>query len=587
MANATQRVASSTVPFTDTKIKRPLTTAATYYSGAMSAVNASGYAVKCDDTAGIKFDGIIANTVRVTMASDEAAGDRVLDIDRPMRFAMAIASAVATDINRAVYAVDDQTVGFTSTNSILIGYIDKVLTSTYVLIKPAYAVPIALEVADNTLTFAGSTGTNSIAMPDNLADALSVKQGANSYLTFVTTDAAERVLLSKQTKLADSVKLSFGDADDITMAWDGTDFDVLQATANSSIKMGVSGAGIDLVLYGDTATYDVTWDQSADSLLFNDNAKLVLGTGSDITVYWDATDLLVAQAAADSFVKWGVSGAGINHLFYGDTAGRNLTWDQTNDQLLFNDSTILAIGTGAGGVGDIALSWDATRLNVTQLTTNSEIRWGVDGAGIDQMWYGDTASTTMNWDQSADSLIFTGACRVVFTGTTGQPEMHLTDNLADALSIEISGSTDLMVFTTTDSAESVAVHGLRTKSTTAVAIAGATTLTLADSGGIFTVSQGAAYDIDLPSPTSGPGCSYFFSLTAPAANAVTVTVLGGAATFVGSVITEGKIVVATGATLTFASGTAVLGDSIEVRSIATNLYHVRAVSSILDGITIA
>jgi hypothetical protein len=101
------------------------------------------------------------------------------------------------------------------------------------------------------------------------------------------------------------------------------------------------------------------------------------------------------------------------------------------------------------------------------------------------------------------------------------------------------------------------------------------------------VSQAAAYDVDLPSPTSGPGCSYFFSVTAPGANNVTITVDGSAATFVGSLVTEGQIVVATGSTLTIASGVAVLGDSIEIRSIATNLYHVRAVSAILNGITVA
>lgn len=321
--------------------------------------------------------------------------------------------------------------------------------------------------------------------------------------------------------------------------------------------------------------------------LYLDNVLLKLGTGSDITFTWDATDLIVGQAAADSFVKWGVAGAGINHLFYGDTSGRDMTWDQSNDQLLFADNAKLAIGTGAGAAGDITFSWNATKMLVAQLTANSAIDWGVDGAGIDQVWYGDTASTSMTWDQSADSLIFTGAARVVWTGTTGQPEMHLTDNLADALSVEISGSTDLMVFTTTDDAESVAIRGVRHTQTTAVAITGATTLKLADSGGIFTVSQAAAYDIDLPSPTSGPGCRYFFSLTAPGANAVTITVAGGAATFVGSITIDGATVVATGSTLTFASGASLLGDSIEIQSIATNLYHVRAIASGAGGITIA
>lgn len=240
-----------------------------------------------------------------------------------------------------------------------------------------------------------------------------------------------------------------------------------------------------------------------------------------------------------------------------------------------------------GDADDITMAWDGTDFDVLQATANSSIKWGIDGAGIDQVWYGDTASTNMTWDQSADSLIFNGAARIVWTGTTGQPEMHLTDNLADALSIEISGAADLAVFTTTDNAESVALLGTRHMQSTAVAITGATTLKLSDSGGIWTVGQGSAYDIDLPSPTSGAGCRYFFSLTAPGANNVTITVAGGAATFVGQLITEGQIIVATGSTLTFASGVSVLGDSIEIQSIATNLYHVRAVSSILNGITVS
>jgi hypothetical protein len=243
----------------------------------------------------------------------------------------------------------------------------------------------------------------------------------------------------------------------------------------------------------------------------------------------------------------------------------------------------MAIGTGA----DLLLSWDGTRFSFTQAAVNSEMRYGVDGAGIDQTWYGDTASTSMKWDQSADSLILTGAAPLVFTGTTGQPRISLTDNLADSLSIGISGAADLMVLTTTDNAEAVAVTGLRTAGTTAVAITGATTLKLSDSGGIFTVSQAAAYDIDLPSPTSGPGCRYFFSLTAAGANNVTITVAGSAATFVGSIQIDGATVVATGSTLTYATGASSLGDSIEIQSIATNLYHVRAMAAASGGITIS
>jgi fibronectin-binding autotransporter adhesin len=295
---------------------------------------------------------------------------------------------------------------------------------------------------------------------------------------------------------------------------------------------------------------------------------------TDIT----ATGTLAVTGAATLSSTLAVTGATTLSSTLGVTGLATLTGGS-----IVPDAATMAIGTGA----DLLLSWDGTRFSFTQAATNSEMRYGVDGAGIDQTWYGDTASTSLKWDQSADSLILTGAAPLVFTGTTGQPRISLTDNLADSLSIGISGAADLLVLTTTDNAEAVAVTGLRTAGTTAVAITGATTLKLSDSGGIFTVSQAAAYDIDLPSPTSGPGCRYFFSLTAAGANNVTITVAGSAATFVGSIQIDGATVVATGSTLTYATGASSLGDSIEIQSIATNLYHVRAMAAASGGITIS
>lgn len=228
------------------------------------------------------------------------------------------------------------------------------------------------------------------------------------------------------------------------------------------------------------------------------------------------------------------SGAPVKFLDNGALAGTIVV-----DSLDLGDNDPINFGDG----DDIVMKWDGTRFAVTQATPNSEIRWGVDGAGIDQVWYGDTASASLTWDQSADALVIGGVA---------------------------------------------SVRGLRTSSATAGAITGATVLTLADSGGVFSVSQAAAYDIDLPSPTSGAGCRYTFYLTGPAANAVTITVAGGAATFVGTIVNDvTSVLPATGSTLTFASGTAALGDNIEIVSISTSLYLVRAVSSAAGGITIA
>ena len=51
------------------------------------------------------------------------------------------------------------------------------------------------------LTFTGATTENLIEMPDALADALSFKEGANSYLTFVTSNGSEKVTFGKVASL--------------------------------------------------------------------------------------------------------------------------------------------------------------------------------------------------------------------------------------------------------------------------------------------------------------------------------------------------------------------------------------------------
>jgi hypothetical protein len=218
-------------------------------------------------------------------------------------------------------------------------------------------------------------------------------------------------------------------------------------------------------------------------------------------------------------------------------------YDKERKGTRLNDDVKLGFGEAGNDSADIDVKWNGTKLLVSQAAANSAIDLGVDGAGIDVVLYGDTASANLTWDQSADKLIVSGAA---------------------------------------------SVQGLRTSSSTAAAITGATALTLADSGGVFSVSQAAAYDIDLPSPTTGPGCRYVFYLTGAAANNVTITVAGGAATFVGTIVNDvTSVVAATGATLTFASGVAALGDTIEIISISTSLYLVRAVSSANGGITVA
>lgn len=195
MANATARVPMATTPWGDDKIfRQPADVTKTFYPGMMIARNSSGLAVSCDDTSNISFDGINSATVNIFVTSgDGSSADiaHLIPVERPWRFVMQIAAAAAGDEGKKLYAVDDNHVGYSSVNSILVGWVDQVLSATLVLVNPLYAPLNPVAISNNVLAFAGATGVDQITIPDNLADALSVAQGANIYMTFVTTDGSE------------------------------------------------------------------------------------------------------------------------------------------------------------------------------------------------------------------------------------------------------------------------------------------------------------------------------------------------------------------------------------------------------------
>ena len=66
-------------------------------------------------------------------------------------------------------------------------------------------------LAANDITFTGTTtGDNTIVMPDNLADALSIQEGSNKYITFITTDSSEAINFKKKLTLDADLEMNSG-----------------------------------------------------------------------------------------------------------------------------------------------------------------------------------------------------------------------------------------------------------------------------------------------------------------------------------------------------------------------------------------
>ena len=66
---------------------------------------------------------------------------------------------------------------------------------------------------------------------------------------------------------------------------------------DATLSVGVDGTGYDVTFYGDTASRYVKWDESADSLLFSDNAKALFGTGSDLEIFHDGSNSYIQDVS--------------------------------------------------------------------------------------------------------------------------------------------------------------------------------------------------------------------------------------------------------------------------------------------------
>ena len=161
----------------------------------------------------------------------------------------------------------------------------------------------------------------------------------------------------------------------------------------------------------------------------------------------------------------------------------------------------------------------------------------------------------------------------IFAGTITCTGLTCTSLTATA-AVSFSGTVSFTGASTT-------ITGLRTISESATAITAARVLKASDSGGIFTVNQGAAYQVTLPTPT-GAGLRFVLQLVGPANNAVTVIATG--CTFEGTLVNDvTSVLPATGNTFTFVANVAALGDNIEFISTSTTKYFARAVSSNTAG----
>ena len=255
--------------------------------------------------------------------------------------------------------------------------------------------------------------------------------------------------------LQDSDILQFGDASggDVSMRWDGTDFDILAAADDTVIKFGTGTNSFDIWIYGNTSADNIIFDASAnklsldgidlkleddDYILLGDSATA--GSATDGTIRWDSSAAVLEIIGNTTFegatiiVDNDLTVSGVltlsgslnpSALLLGDA--ETLTFGDGSDLVMSATGTTMTIDiassssldiTGTGG-NEMTIGAAA---NLVNLTLSGSLDIGANNKGYDVSFFAENASDLVLWDQDAVSnvgaLVFTGSC-AYFTDSSG------------------------------------------------------------------------------------------------------------------------------------------------------------------------
>jgi hypothetical protein len=260
-----------------------------------------------------------------------------------------------------------------------------------------------------------------------------------------------------------------GDIDvDGTTNLDAVDIDGA-VQIDATLSVGVDDTGYDVKFFGATASRYLLWDESADSLLFSDNAKAVFGQpGNDLQIVHDSNNSFITDA-------------GTGNLYLDSNAG--------NIYLRVNasENALEAVGNGAVTLyydGSAKIATSADGVTVTGGTTSV----GTGGVTIDA-----TAAADANPELELTAVarqfnIGVGGATFATTALRGSYYIYDTTATAYRFSINSSGNVGIGTNSQTDNLQ-VTGSGRRAIGVSSTGT-GAAVLELLSSGSTEAISYG-------------------------------------------------------------------------------------------------
>ncbi len=265
-------------------------------------------------------------------------------------------------------------------------------------------------------------------------EAFDFKICANTATDYVVFDSGAAALIATDYDmwLDDTSDVFFGTTKNIgfLLAWDSSKTMSLLAGAASddfAFNLGKDQQGVDLGLFGTTASASALWDSTADAFWFNgadialgDDDKILLGdtlgTG-DFSISVDSSaKLLFLQVAADTgTIEYGIDGTGYDVTWFGEDASAYMKWEGNGA----NNNTLNIVGIDSS---DTVLK--LTGVNTTTDSDTMTIAHSGAGAGID-FALGSTDSVAI--DVLCKAAQTTSS--VILQGGTGAADWDGADNI--------------------------------------------------------------------------------------------------------------------------------------------------------------
>ena len=157
------------------------------------------------------------------------------------------------------------------------------------------------------------------------------------------------------------------------------------------------------------ANYNIVHDADADQLEFKDSAQLSFGTGEDVEISFDETDLVFAFDDLD--INFGSDGAGGDIYIYSEAASSLVTFTEDTDDVLFvaydidlDDNSNLVVGSD--DEWNIDNATETLRFIPSDTDDDFDFHIGSVANTTDIAIFGKNASTIV-FDSSNDHVIFT------------------------------------------------------------------------------------------------------------------------------------------------------------------------------------